>query len=105
MKRKKFLKTVSLLSLGAISLPKILKANIESSTVRITDDCVNCGACLDVSPSEMIIEIDDDYQYNPDSNLSGVSGDGKTAQCGSGAFAEWEELRDVCPVSAIIEYG
>ncbi len=107
MERKKFLKTVSLLSLGAISLPKILKANTESSTVAITDDCVSCGACVDESPSEMIIECDvDDYQYNPGCpNLCCVSGDGKTAVVGSEAYEEWENLRDICPASAIVEVG
>ena len=74
--------------------------------MAITDECINCGACIDESPSEMIIEIDDDYRYNTYCpNLSEVSGDGKTAIVGSEAYAEWENLRDVCPASAIREVG
>ena len=74
----------------------------KSSTVGITDDCINCGVCVDESPSEMIIESNDEYIYNIQSEaIVWVYDGGKT----SSLIEEWEILRDACPVSAIVEIG
>ena len=111
MKRKNFLKKISFLFLTPILLTETLKASTKppstnSSTVRITDECVNCGACIEESPSEMIIESGGEYIYNIQSGaIYSVSDGGKTATIGSGSFDEWETLRDVCPAEAIVEIG
>ncbi|MBU0475384.1 MAG: hypothetical protein KKF62_14645 [Bacteroidetes bacterium] len=69
MKRKNFLKKFSFLSLMPILLTETLRASTKppstnSSTVRITDECVNCCMCIAESPSKMIIESDGEYIYN-----------------------------------------
>lgn len=99
------------MSLTPILLTETLKASTEppstnSSTVGITDECIHCGSCVPESPSEMIIESDGEYIYNIQSGaISSVSDGGKIATLSSESFDEWETLRDVCPVEAIIEIG
>lgn len=56
----------------------------------ITEDCVNCGACMDECPVEAISEGDDIYVIDP----------GKCVEC-KGHFDE-PQCVSVCPSEAII---
>lgn len=58
--------------------------------LKITDDCINCGACEPECPNEAISQGDDIYQINPD----------KCSEC-VGAFDE-PQCVAVCPVDCII---
>jgi NAD-dependent dihydropyrimidine dehydrogenase PreA subunit len=51
--------------------------------MKITDECIACGACVDTCPVAAIIEAGDKYKITED-----------CTECGACA--------DSCPVSAII---
>lgn len=116
MKRKNFLKSISLFSLSPLLFPKLLKAgikpSIQTSNYAITDVCVGCGACVYESEHELIIEIDgddgEDYIFNPDPDSSCINfvwDDGKKANIGGSenCYYDIENLMDTCPVDAIVE--
>lgn len=52
---------------------------------RITEDCVNCGVCLDECPSGAIEEGNNIYQINPDI----------CDNCGT--------CKETCPTEAVID--
>ncbi|MBI4744077.1 MAG: 4Fe-4S binding protein [Actinobacteria bacterium] len=52
---------------------------------KITEECLNCGVCLDDCPSGAIVEGDDRYTINCD----------ECTECGACA--------ETCPAEAIIE--
>jgi len=52
--------------------------------MKITDECIACGACVDTCPVSAIVEAGDKYQITDD-----------CTDCGACA--------DSCPVSAIVE--
>lgn len=52
---------------------------------KISDECIECGACASVCPNDAISEGDGKYEINPDLCIS----------CGACA--------DQCPMSAISE--
>ena len=52
---------------------------------KITDECTNCGSCVDSCPAEAIKPGDDKHSIDPDLCID----------CGS--------CVDACPVSAIVE--
>jgi len=52
--------------------------------MKITDECIACGACVDTCPVSAIVEADDKYQITDDCT--------DCAAC-----------VDSCPVSAIVE--
>lgn len=39
--------------------------------IVITDDCINCGACVPVCPNKAIYEGFDDWRYSDGTDLSG----------------------------------
>ena len=52
---------------------------------KITEECINCGACIDVCPEEAITEGDEISVIDPE----------KCTDCGS--------CVEVCPTDAIVE--
>jgi len=52
---------------------------------KITEECINCGACIDECPEDAITEGDEISTIDPD----------KCTDCGS--------CVEVCPVDAIVE--
>ncbi len=40
--------------------------------IRITDDCINCDACISECPNTAIYEPDTEYSYSDGSKLSGT---------------------------------
>ncbi|MDH7478537.1 MAG: 4Fe-4S binding protein [Syntrophomonadaceae bacterium] len=49
---------------------------------KISDDCINCGVCVEECPAEAISEGDDKYVIDPE----------KCTECGNCA--------EICPVGA-----
>ncbi len=57
---------------------------------KITEDCINCGACEAVCPNEAISEGESIYEIDPD----------KCTEC-NGYYDE-QQCASVCPVEACI---
>ena len=58
--------------------------------LKITDDCIACGACLPECPNEAISEGEEIYSINPD----------LCSEC-VGFFSE-EQCAEVCPTGACV---
>jgi ferredoxin len=59
-------------------------------TMRITDECISCGACEPVCPVEAVFEGDVLYEIDPDLCVE-CEGHYDTNQC-----------VDVCPVDCVV---
>ncbi len=40
--------------------------------IKITDECINCGACEPECPNNAIYEASDDWKYNQGTNIKGI---------------------------------
>ena len=40
--------------------------------IKITDECINCGACEPECPNNAIYEASDDWKYNQGTNIIGI---------------------------------
>jgi len=59
-------------------------------SVKITEECIACGACADVCPNEAIFQGDEYYQVDPT----------LCSECVG--FHDKEQCMEVCPVDAPI---
>lgn len=57
---------------------------------KITDDCINCGACEPVCPNEAISEGETTFVIDPD----------KCTECKG--YYDTQQCAEVCPVEACV---
>ena len=64
-------KVISLANLCSIANFEQIYINITQMAIKITDECINCGACEPECPNTAIYEGADDWRYADGTDLEG----------------------------------